>query len=345
MMKNLIPLLLIILMFGCAQEVELNEPEPVQITAVPTRLPNPPQTSALPPSPGFEIPVSPYAGLIAPGGQNEYALWRFDDFYNAEPNSIDWVFIGSSHSYCTFDPANFDRLGVSSFQLGMPRQLVDGTYFTLLEILRYQRPSVAVLDLYWYVLETEFDREQVETYLNVIRNGELKAAYREEMAPLYEARGIEFLSYTYTPSDTEGEFYKGRGYVYLDVTKTEESYQAIAARPPHDMKDWAPSPRQDAYLEKIIGLCKENGIQLVFTTAPVSNVYFNLIQHYGVHHDYIAGVAERHGIPYLDFHMANQASGLFADEHFFDAGHLNGRAVKLANDYFIEWYNGLNFMN
>jgi hypothetical protein len=279
---------------------------------------------------------------VADGGQNEYALWRYNDFYNTPPNTIDWVFIGSSHTYCTFDPANFDRLGVSSFQLGQPRQLIDSTYYTLLEILNYQQPVVAVLDIYWYVLETDFDREQIETFLNIIRNEALKAQYRQAMAPLYEARGLEFVTYTYAPSYTEGEYYKGRGYVYLDATMTEEAYHAIAAREPHVMTDWQPHARQHDYLEKIIALCEEHNIRLIFVTAPVSNVYFSLITDYEVFHGYVADLAQKHDIPYLDFMVVNQQIGLFDDHHFFDAGHLNGRAVKMANDYFIEWLERQN---
>jgi hypothetical protein len=219
----------------------------------------------------------------------------------------------------------------------MPRQLVDGTYYTLLEILNYQSPDTVVLELFWYVLETELDTESVDTFLNVIRSEAIKEKFRRAMAPLYEARGIEFMQYRYVPSPTEGEYYKGRGYVYLDFTMTEEAYHAVTQRPIHEMKDWKPHPRQHEYLEKIIALCRERGIRLIFVTAPVSNVYYALMRDYHVFHNYVAGVAEEHGIPFLDLIWANAELQLYEDHHFFDAGHLNGRAVKMTNDYFINW--------
>lgn len=71
---------------------------------------------------------------------NNYNESRWNEFYELPKNSLDMVFLGSSHSYCTFDPENFDSvLGTSSYQLGMPLQHMDSTYFTLLEVLNYQK--------------------------------------------------------------------------------------------------------------------------------------------------------------------------------------------------------------
>ena len=60
---------------------------------------------------------------------NAFTKARFDEFYALEPNSLDMIFVGSSHSYCTFDPDNFDPyLGISSYQMGTPLQHPDTTY-------------------------------------------------------------------------------------------------------------------------------------------------------------------------------------------------------------------------
>jgi hypothetical protein len=61
------------------------------------------------------------------------------------------------------------------------------------------------------------------------------------------------------------------------------------------------------------------------------------MKNYQVFHDYAAGFAEKHGLLYLDYMIINEETGLFDDADFFDAGHLNGRAVKKANDYFVKW--------
>ena len=41
---------------------------------------------------------------------NNYNESRWNEFYELPKNSLDMVFLGSSHSYCTFDPENFDSV-------------------------------------------------------------------------------------------------------------------------------------------------------------------------------------------------------------------------------------------
>ena len=74
---------------------------------------------------------------------NGFTKKRFEDFYALQKNSLDMVFIGSSHAYCTFNPENFDKaLGISSFQMGTPLQHADTTYYELREIYNSQTPKI-----------------------------------------------------------------------------------------------------------------------------------------------------------------------------------------------------------
>lgn len=298
-------------------------------------------------------------------GQNKVNIYnkqRFDEFYAAPSHSIDWFFVGSSHAYCTFDPENFDALGVSSFQMGMPLQLLDSTYYTLLEILEYQQPDTLVLDLYWYVLEKDFEAKQMDTLFQVWQNNALKKQYLNEVLPLTEKvkyyltpvrYQADFFAYvnnkllnvinyrfglrktvTHNPGD---EYYKGRGYVYYDYVMTDRQYREISSQPVRDMYGWRMAASQAKYLDRITALCAEKEIKLILVTAPVSNVQFSRLKNYSAFHEQIAEYADRHGLAYLDYNQVNAAENLFADDCFFDAGHLNDRGVKIADAYFIKW--------
>ena len=60
---------------------------------------------------------------------NAFTQKRFEDFYNLPKDSLNMVFIGSSHSYCTFDPENFDSyFNIYSYQMGTPLQHLDKSY-------------------------------------------------------------------------------------------------------------------------------------------------------------------------------------------------------------------------
>ena len=116
---------------------------------------------------------------------NNYNESRWNEFYDLPKNSLDMVFLGSSHSYCTFDPENFDSvLGTSSYQLGMPLQHMDSTYFTLLEVLNYQKPKKVVVEVYWDMLDDEFELTQAGYLFQVLRNTELEKQYIKEVFPL-----------------------------------------------------------------------------------------------------------------------------------------------------------------
>ena len=92
-------------------------------------------------------------------------------FYACRKNSLDVVFLGSSHSYCTFDPEIFDaQLGTSSFQMGMPLQHMDTTYYTFLEVLNYQHPKCVVLEVYWDMLDDDFELTQAGYLFQVMKN-------------------------------------------------------------------------------------------------------------------------------------------------------------------------------
>jgi hypothetical protein len=246
--------------------------------------------------------------------------------------------------------------------MGMPLQLLDGTYYTLLEILNYQQPSTVVLDLYWYVLEMDFDAQQMDMFFEVLQNEELKKRYIDEVLPLnekikfnlkpvrYQADFFAFanekllnviayrlgLKRTFTHNPGE-EYYKGRGYVYYDYLMAESQYAEVSTQPYTDMRDWDFNPKQEKYLGKIADMCEERGIRLILTTAPVSNVQFGRMLNYEDFHGRVAEFAAERGLPYLDFNLVNQEQGLFDDESFFDAGHLNDRGVKIADGYFMDW--------
>lgn len=70
-------------------------------------------------------------------------------YYKLPKNSIDLLFIGSSHSYCTFNTHLFDHyLECNSLNLGTDSQSLSITYSAILEILKKQNPKVIVIEIY-----------------------------------------------------------------------------------------------------------------------------------------------------------------------------------------------------
>ncbi|MCL2564268.1 MAG: hypothetical protein FWE24_00450 [Defluviitaleaceae bacterium] len=307
-----------------------------------------------------------YAYAAAQNRINVWSQQRFDDFYNMPPNTLDLIFLGSSHSYCTFDPEKIDEvMGTNSFQLGMPLQHPDASYFTFREVLRTQSPDTVVVTLSWSLLQDDFSMQQIDHLFPVLdgRGEGLRNDILENMFPLNQRVKFNiapirfqhaFFAYTNNRLMTyfreehdlriildfgEGrEYYRSRGYIFASYIMTPAEYERIENSPPRNVRNWRPSPVQVNYVERIAQLAYDEGISLVFVTAPVSNVYLATYINYEAIHNQVRNLAERLDVPYLDFNMLNIDGQMFLDEHFRDARHLNDNGAQIAGNFFAAWY-------
>ena len=70
-------------------------------------------------------------------------------YYKIPKDNIDLLFIGSSHSYCSFNSRLFDHyLRCNSLNLGTNSQTFPITYSAILEILKKQTPKVIVIEVF-----------------------------------------------------------------------------------------------------------------------------------------------------------------------------------------------------
>lgn len=303
-----------------------------------------------------------YAEAASKNNINAWTKSRYDEFYALEDNTVDMVFIGSSHSYCTFDPENFDSVfGTLSWQLGTPLQNYDTSYFVLKEVYKTQRPKVVVLELYWDVMDDEFDMQQADSFLEAVDDG-VKAEYIDTVFPVnekvkYEIEPIRYQQdyFAYETSEMEKyasekfgvakpaqetngvEYYLAKGYTYCDTVIPESEYDLTNQFKGLDGEDWEPNAAQVEYIMKFADLCREMGSEVVFVTAPIANVSMEWIENYDSIHEKIAAIAEEAGVKYLDFNIVNRDEGLFALENFRDDAHLNDSGVKIADAYFADW--------
>lgn len=295
---------------------------------------------------------------------NAFTQQRYSEFYNQEPNSIDMVYIGSSHSYCTFDPEIIDSiLKTSSWQMGTPLQHYDTSYYVLREVLNHQKPKKVVLEIYWDILKDEFEMKQANSFFEVLKNQELKDEYINKVFPInerikyslfpiryqqdyfaYEANEIQNnLEEKYgvhkkaLPEVKGTEYYRSRGYTYCDIIMPENEYDETNQFKGFDGEDWEFNRTQKKYIEKIIELCKNEGIELYFVTAPVANVSMDYIENYDIVHNTVAEFAKENNIPYIDYNIVNKDENLLTNENFRDDAHLNHSGVQIVDKHFAQW--------
>ena len=320
----------------------------------------------------YEIINDKYAYAANQNVVNAYTKSRYDGFYELEENTLDMVFIGSSHSYCTFDPENFDSvLGSSSWQMGTPLQHYDTSYYSLKEVLKTQSPDVIVLEIYWGVLDTDFDMKQANSFFEVVNDENVVSDYVKTVFPLNERVKYTILPIRYQQDyfayennnlektaeekygvkkykevqDTNGvEYYLAKGYTFCDTIIPENEFDETNQFKGLDGATWQASQIQIEYIEMFVELCNENDIEVVFVTAPIANVSMDYIENYDVIHDEMSRLAERLGVKYIDFNIINMEEELLEIENFRDDAHLNDSGVKIVNEYFVEWLkNNTNY--
>ena len=302
---------------------------------------------------------------------NEFTAKRYSEFYEQEKDSIDLVFLGSSHSYCTFDPEIIDEaLGTNSWQLGTPSQHPNTTYYVLKEVLNHQSPKTVVMEVYWGLCDKEFEPKQADSFLEVLNNDDLKDEFLTKGFPIgeqvkYNIPAIRFQQdyFAYKSSEKEKEleeeynvskpwqapangieYYRSKGYVYCDIIIDEIEFDKTNQFKGFDGKRWNFNNKQKEYLEKIVELCIENNIELIFVTAPVANVSMDFIENYSAVNEKVSDFAKKQDVPYVDYNIINMEEELFTNDNFRDDAHLNHSGVEILDKEFIKWVKENNLI-
>ena len=240
----------------------------------------------------------------------------YQDFYALDKDSVDVFFLGSSHAVSAFNPqVIYDTYGISSYNLGSEQQSLLVSYYWLREALKYQSPQVVVLETYTlykykdaYVYnDMNCSETAVRKAMDSMKLSPLKieaAMAIEEMDPTQNALSYILTNIRYhtrwtdlSEKDfTETEMVKhggikgfsalnGKSSVTKDVFFKTEDVDLVEAEPMVRVAD--------EYLGKIVDLCDEKGIKLIFVNIP----YGEPVERYKSTREY----AESKGIPYYDF--------------------------------------------
>ena len=255
----------------------------------------------------------------------------FRGFYDLEENTVDVLFLGSSHSYSSFCPqVLYDEYGLTSYNLGMGNQNIVLNYFWLKEALKTQKPKVVVLEsVYAFFHEpitVDFMDSANQKSLNYMhwfpnRLGAIRALceidpegysygsfvplfrYHDRWKELHEedfsldsiekrAGRMGFsVAFRYYGGDTDFEPF--------DISPTDDA--ASLGVEPEEME-----PCMREYLDKIRELCEKEEIRLVLTVSPNSE---STIAQYLSLREY----ADEYGLEYYDFDLASEFAAMNYD--------------------------------
>lgn len=237
---------------------------------------------------------------------------KVEGFYAEEKNSLDFVFVGSSQMFTSVVPAVlWEEYGITSYDLGANEQPMYLSYYYIKEALKYQNPKAIVLEVS-YCNAPKYSHEGVhhinlddlrmgpvklEAIFDIIPAGE-RLPYIFELAKYHDTwTTLDKTSMEYLVSDKHNPY---KGYTpstegFPDGGKFDEEIAKVTQR--EELAELS-----KAYMEKIIALCEEKGVDLLFLKTP--NDHIDNQPAYNA----VADLASAHGVPYLDLNreMAGQ---------------------------------------
>ncbi|NLY08901.1 MAG: hypothetical protein GXZ11_03240 [Tissierellia bacterium] len=282
-----------------------------------------------------------------------YAEEKWQDYYSKEKNSIDAIILGPSTAYHTLDPNILAESGTEAFNMGSPLQKPKETYHVLKELLKTQKPSYIIYDFYWGVCSDEkylnaklFNYQQmkpsvekIKYFLNVFEPDQYGYAAMPMMVYHNSTEKVLDVLAKRVDNFPEKEAYlakyRGRGF----EAQKEQWDGTVEGFDPEQtaVPEFGWSESELKWLDKIYKLCKNNGIELIMITSPLSIEYMEAYnQHwynYGNIHKFMVDWTEKRGIKYKDYNFLD--IGLKPTD-YTDTHHLNENGAKIVTQEFIK---------
>lgn len=272
----------------------------------------------------------------------------YNGFYQIPENSVDVLFLGSSHAAAGFLPQElYNNYGITSYNLGCEQQNLLVSYYWLKEALHTQAPKCVVLDT--YILHSYKSDEPLNSAESCTRKAiDYMHWGRPKMEAVHDIAKHDpkqsFWSYYFTNirfhtrwtglsaedfslSDLS-QHYELKGYApLLSEWHTVYDFRPFEVDSTVEPKPMVPLMKE--YLDKITQLCSENKIQLILVknlAAGENQARYNETLSY----------AQAHGIKFIDFNERSMYHQLhlnfMADMSDQDTGHMNlNGAIKITN--------------
>lgn len=266
--------------------------------------------------------------LLVPKYMDHVIEGNFTEEYYRSPLGHELLMVGNCEAYENISPMKlWEDYGITSYIRGNSNQLIPQSYYLLREALRYEKPKVVLLNIQAMAVEGQDSEEYNRMVFDGMRwskdkwQGIMASRMEEEkladyLFPLlrYHSRWSELSKddFRYAFRQKPQKSYNGY-YLRADIRPYTE-FPAERRR-----SDYAFPEKNMEYLERIVRLCRENGIELVFMKAP--SMYPVWVEPY---EEQITEFADREGIYYINTLEHMDEIGLDMSVDTYDEGlHLN----------------------
>ncbi len=280
--------------------------------------------------------------------KNFITSYMFSSFYDLKPNTVDVVFLGSSHVYTFIDPGIlYQEYGIAGFDFASETQPVWNSYFNIKETLKTQKPRLIVLECYTAIYDKDYHvagNIVVGTYGMRLSRNKIEAIKTSDPQKTWVTHFLEYPSYhnryndlkrrdfypTCSVFDKSGKIrwnipkrYLRKGYLFL-----QETVECMRPDTTSVSDTAALSKKNEIWLKKIIELSKQENIPLLLIVNPyvVSESEMKKFNR-------VAEIAKEYGIPFVNYNFYYDEIGLDFAIDCFDRGHTNYRGAEKMTRY------------
>ena len=255
------------------------------------------------------------------------AYQKFIEFDSTKGHQI--VFLGSSRAYRHYDPAIFEKAGITSFNLGTSSQHITDAYQIVEHYINGRNTQILMYDLYLGAIR----ENSIESSSTLIENVSKNEAALDIALNLKDSRALNlYVARRFTEnikSMYPAENYKGKGF----CTKNDSFAKKELALLDKEVKGEPEKLKEEelVHLEEFILKCKEKGVQLVLVNSPNSKYYYE--NQHAVFLSQIQPILAKYDVPFFDY---SHKLGLSTQTYFYDRSHMNYEGVKLFNARLIK---------
>lgn len=274
-------------------------------------------------------------------------------FFSLPNDSVDVLFAGTSHVYCSYIPQKiYEETGISSACLSTSSQSYQNTYWLLKQALTKQSPKVVVVDIHSILTAVDENVKGFRLHytsgisalpdlspLKIMAYKDIKNSgygWSNNMT-LFDSYGIleyknehsregdgiaEMLNILMNPAN---EFQTFGFYPTTTITPMETVYPGITT---DKFVDFYKTFEYE-YLNKIYQMLQKKGIELVLARAPYNIGDFDDNQLYSQAFDW----AKKNEIPVVDYFELIDETGISLDTDFRDGDHLNYWGAQKSTTY------------
>lgn len=257
--------------------------------------------------------------------------------YYQEVKDHDVIFVGDCEVYENFSPAVlWEEYGINSYIRGSAEQYIWQSYYLLEDTLRYETPKAVVFN----IQSLQFSESQREAYNRMSLEGMEWSPVKVKAILASMKPEEQFLDYVFpilryhsrwselTGSDVEYMFktkpvsFNGY-YMRVDVRAAENVPEG------KPLADYSFGENAWKYLDMMVELCEEKGIELILIKAPSLYPYW-----YPQWEEQVEAYAAEKGLPYINFLDMQEETGIDYTTDTYDGGlHMNLSGAEKLSRY------------